>query len=194
MRLSLVAFVLALVLAACVPGEARQPPPEPPSFPPPPGEQPQPAPPRPDRLPFPAYETFDPSGYDAEPVLEAPAAGPLEHDVPAVLMAGRLPSPPTEAAPRTVQGFRIQVFSSENKAAADRARDAFEAWFRTEADPRAFPYRFEATVEFLPPFYRVRGAAFASREEAAAALELVRQRFPEAFLVPSTVTLVPVQP
>ncbi len=142
---------------------------------------------------YPAYETFDPSDYDAEPP-DAPARAEVEHDVPAALMAGTIvEAEPDE--PRTVQGFRIQTFSSESKATADGARDALEAWWedarRGAAAREAFPYGFGTEVVFNRPYYRVRGGAFEFRDEADAALRLVRERFPEAFIVPDRVTLRP---
>ncbi len=42
---------------------------------------------------------------------------------------------------------------------------------------------------YIQPYYRVRVGAFASDAEADAALEFVRQEYPEAFLVPDVVTV-----
>jgi hypothetical protein len=143
-------------------------------------------PPRPAGGP-PAYETFDPAGYDARP---APVRTVVEHDVPPRLMEGTVEVPDDEPdgtpEPRTVQGFRVQVFTSEDRAAAERTRAAVEAWAQT-ASGAARGLRGE--VAYLEPYYRVRLGAFASREEAEAALAAVRAAYPEAFLVPDLVTV-----
>ena len=144
-------------------------------------------PPRPATGP-PAYETFDPAGYDARP---APVRTVVEHDVPPRLMEGVVDLPDDEPTggtpePRTVQGFRVQVFTSEDRAAAERTRAEVEAWAQT-AGGAARGLRGE--VAYLEPYYRVRLGAFASREEAEAALAAVRAAYPEAFLVPDLVTV-----
>lgn len=176
-RLALL-LLAALVLASC--GSVR----------PVSGEdEAAPPPPRVEAPPYPAYETFDPSGYDAEPAAPEPAA--LEHDVPEILMAGTIEEASEPEGPRLVEGFRIQVFSSAEKAAAERVRDEVGAWWRlAREDPGAaglLPEALPVAVEFLRPYYRVRLGAFEFRPQAEAALDLVRERFPEAFIVPSTV-------
>src|SRR5690606_38786467 len=85
-----------------------------------------PEPPPEDEGTAPVYETFDPAPYDAQP--EAPDAE-IAHDVPPALMAGEIEMPETEG-PRTVQGYRVQVFSSADKAAADDVRDEAAGWWR----------------------------------------------------------------
>lgn len=111
------------------------------------------------------------------------------------------PAPPAaseeeEAAPvrRTVQGFRIQLLITEDKAAADaRVEEALRWW---QAVPRAErPPHMKADepplgIAWQQPYYRVRLGAFASRAEARRALALAQKRFPEAFVVLDTVTIV----
>ncbi|MDX1531467.1 MAG: SPOR domain-containing protein [Rhodothermales bacterium] len=173
--------LLAVLLVVCVSGivacsgprEAEQPVVEAPA-------EPDPA--------HPEYETFDPAPYDAEPEAEPVE---VEHDVPEALMAGTIVVEPTEG-PRTVPGFRIQVFSSEEKAAAERVREQTLAWWRiAQRDPGAdvLPRELPLEIAFIRPYYRVRLGAFEHREEAEAALPMVRRRFGEAFIVPDTITL-----
>jgi len=142
---------------------------------------------------YPAYETFDPAGYDAEP----PAVpSTVIHDVPASVMAGRVVVPggnttPAPSEPQAVQveGFRVQIFSGSTRDAAERVReDAVQWWERAQSQPGA-PRTMEAVVAYLQPYYRVRLGAFATRDDAEAALALVRREYPEAFLVPDTVTV-----
>lgn len=138
---------------------------------------------------YPAYESFDPSGYDAQPQ----AAGAVVHDVPARVMGGRVEVPggdtapaPAPQEPRAVQveGFRVQVFTSSSRDAAERVRSEAAAWWA-----RAQGRSAEALVAYRQPYYRVQVGAFASREEADAALAVVRREYPEAFIVPDLVTV-----
>lgn len=137
---------------------------------------------------YPAYETFDPSGYDAEPERRTD----VEHDVPARVMAGRVvvpggaapaPAPPPPDGAREVDGYRVQVFSSNNRGSAERVRAQALAWWQGARSRAGAPASLEARVVYLQPYYRVRLGAFATREQADAALRLVRDEFPEAFLV-----------
>lgn len=179
MRSVLLLLVASLVLAACA------------------GFDPMRAPGEPVETGPPAYETFDPSAYDAEPPAPEPEGAEIRHDVPAELMAGRVPESEPVAdqptGPVTIQGFRIQLFSSEAKPTADRVRDDFVAWWRTaqqeEGAESLFPYGSNPVVVFTQPLYRVRVGVFATRAEAEPTLDRLRERFPEAFLVPDTITV-----
>ena len=137
----------------------------------------------------PAYETFDPAPYDAEP---APPDNTIRHDVPEMLMDGEIEMPET-TGPRTVQGYRLQVFSSADKAAADDVLDDASGWWRIVRDDpdaaAAFPNGLPMEVFFNQPYYRVRLGAFEFRREAEAALPVVQRRFPETFIVPDIVTV-----
>ena len=166
-------IVAALGLAACsAPRETTTEPPPPPATTGPP-----------------AYETFDPSGYDAEPPV---AETEIRHDVPAELMDGTIEEAQPEG-PRTVQGYRIQVFSSAEKSAAEGVRDEAAGWWRTvQNDPDALellPSGLPMEVDFNQPYYRVRLGAFEYRREAEQAIRVIQRRFPDAFIVPDTVTI-----
>ena len=174
----LAALLAALTLAACATTA-------PPGGPAPPDE--------PDAPAYPAYETFDPSGYDAEPEVESR----VDHDVPERVMRGRVvvpggaaPAPaPDDGEPREVDGYRVQVFSSNNRGSAERVRAEALAWWDQAKSRAGAPPQLEARVVYLEPYYRVRLGAFATREAADGALDLVRERFPEAFLVADRVTV-----
>lgn len=156
---------------------------------------PTPTPDAPGEVPAgaPTYETFDPAGYDAEP--EA-AAEDVAHDVPPRVMAGRVvvpgtaaPAPSTEPTAQEVEGYRIQIFSSPNREAAERVRaEALAWWGNARTSPNA-PPSLDATIVYLQPYYRVRVGSFETREAVDRSLGLVRQRFPEAFVVPDRVTV-----
>ena len=141
---------------------------------------------------YPAYETFDPSEYDVQPEV----AVEIVHDVPPRVMQGRVEVPngssaaaPSEPVPVQVDGFRVQVFTSASRDAAEGVRaEAVSWWERAQTQPGA-PESLEAVVSYRQPYYRVQLGAFATRDEADAALVLVRRQYPEAFLVPDLVTV-----
>lgn len=149
----------------------------------------EPPPPPTDEAGPPAYETFDPAGYDAEP---PPAQTEIVHDVPAALMEGTIEETAPDG-PRTVQGYRIQVFSSADKAAAEGVRDEAATWWHmAQNDPDALellPNGLPMEVDFNQPYYRVRLGAFEYRREAEQAIRVIQRRFPEAFIVPDMVTI-----
>ena len=145
---------------------------------------------------YPSYETFDASPYDAAP----PVPVEIVHDVPQVVMAGRVVVPrgagtpastePAEPVVRQVEGYRVQVFTSSNRVTADAARDRAVAWWARARRRSGAPEMLDATIVYLQPYYRVRLGGFASEAEADAALAFVRGEYPEAFLVPDLVTVV----
>lgn len=152
------------------------------------------APPETPEATYPAYETFDATGLDAEP----PTSTTIIHDVPAGVMAGRVrvpggsggvAPPPQEPTAQQVEGFRVQVFSSASRDTAERVRGEAVTWWEGAQSAPGAPRTMETVVTYLQPYYRVRMGAFASRQEAEAALALVRQQYPEAFLVPDLVTV-----
>jgi hypothetical protein len=183
-RLLRLALLAPLLLAACAgPAEVREVPPRAPAAPEAPAAP----------VGYPAYETFDPSGYDVQPP-RPPARTEVVHDAPPQLLAGTIQEvEEVVVGPRTVQGFRIQLFTSESKTSADAVRDSAVRWWRTvqedQAVHEAFPYGMPSAVVFARPYYRVRVGAFEDREQAQGALDLIREQFPEAFLVPDTVRL-----
>ena len=140
---------------------------------------------------YPAYETFDPSAY---PVV-APPPVPEAHDVPAGVMSGRVAVPgatgslPAEAVPTQVEGHRVQIFSTASQETAERVRGEALAWWATARGGAGAPADMDVAVVYLQPYYRVRMGGFAERDDAEAALELVRTRYPEAFLVPDLITV-----
>ncbi len=132
-----------------------------------------------------AYEDFDPSPY------RIPAPGEereIEHDVPARLMQGSAAA----GVSREVQGFRIQIFASGDKADADEVIAQAVQWWDTvrgEAPEGLLPDDLPIYVEYRQPYYRVRIGNFVSRAQAEEALAYITQRFGGAFITPSTVTV-----
>lgn len=145
---------------------------------------------------YPAYETFDPAGYEADPEVVTA----IEHDVPERVMQGRVNVPgqgqaaapaaaPEEPQARQVDGYRVQVFNTSSRDAAERIRDEAAAWWRGAQSASGMSGDMDLLIAYQQPYYRVRMGAFATREEADRALALVRQRFPDAFLVADLVTV-----
>ena len=136
------------------------------------------------------YEDFDVSPYDDEPPVPSDI---VEHDVPESLLEGNASSQPVS---RTGAGYRIQIYSSQDKRASDRQVEQAVAWWREQLragllddiyvdDPSPPP----VYQDFRQPYYRVRLGNFASRAEAQDMLQMAEQRFPSAFIVPDKVTL-----
>lgn len=132
------------------------------------------------------YETFDVSEYAARPP-ERPVE--VTHVVPPRLMQGRA----DEGVKQTVEGFRIQVFSAQDKEAAQNYRERVRQWWDTvkdQAPEDAFTTQPPIVIEYSQPYYRVRFGAFADREQAVEALEFVQQKYDGAFVAQGTVTVV----
>jgi hypothetical protein len=166
-------FALAASLAACS------------------GSRPEPVDPLPEPEPEPErevvladYEDFDPAPYEDDPADTYPA---VRHDVPTALMEA---SGSGIEAPREMQGFRVQVFSSRDKASVDEQYDAALAWYRSlEEPPASLEQGMNAHIIFRQPLYRLRLGDFATRQEAEAARQIILQRYPDAFIVPDRVTV-----
>ena len=140
---------------------------------------------------YPAYEDFDPTGYDAQP----PPRRDVAHDVPArtmegtVSVPGSVTGPTSERQPRDVDGFRIQVGRSEDRQTAERIRGAVVSWWEDAQTRPGAPASLEVVVAYVQPHYRVRVGAFEFQREADAALSFVRREYPDAFIVPDRVTV-----
>ena len=84
------------------------------------------------------------------------------------------------AKPRTVQGYRIQILTTQDKTAANqRAAEAEAQWGQP------------VEIAWKAPYYRVRVGAFASRSAAQSTFEAVKKKYADALLVPDTVTIYP---
>lgn len=76
-------------------------------------------------------------------------------------------------------GYRVQILSTRDVVHADTTRDNFVAW----ADSTIKGYKPNAYVHFRQPFYRVRAGDFQSREKAIEFSRLIKQEYPEAWIV-----------
>ncbi len=133
-----------------------------------------------------AFETFDAARY---PVAPPKRATTVDHRVPDRLLSNRA----DKGVTRTVQGFRIQVFSAQDKQAAESFREKVRRWWQRskgDAPSDLFSSTPPIVIEYAQPYYRVRFGAFARREDAEDALRFVRQTYPDAFMARTTVTVV----
>ena len=110
------------------------------------------------------------------------------------------PRPPTDPddpsrgpVTRTVDGFRIQIGMSNDQDEADALAAVAAQWYQGLPPSERPAYLgggdLDVHVAWRAPYYRVQVGRFATRAEADRALSVVSQRFPEAFPVPSTVTV-----
>lgn len=131
------------------------------------------------------YETFDPSGYTVSPPERTVE---VVHQVPPRLLQGRA----DEGVTRTVEGFRIQVFSARDKEAAQDFREKVRQWWEDSKDDSSSSDLGEdppIVVQYSQPYYRVRIGAFGDREAAEEALAVVQEEYPNAFISRGTVTV-----
>lgn len=131
------------------------------------------------------YETFDASEYAARLPSEAVE---VNHRVPKRLMRGRA----DEGVKRTIEGFRIQVFSARDKQAAQDFRERVRQWWTNnseEAPESVFDEQTPIVIEYSQPYYRVRIGAFVERAVAEQGLQYVSGEYPNAFIARSTVTV-----
>ncbi|MEX2656545.1 MAG: SPOR domain-containing protein [Balneolales bacterium] len=81
------------------------------------------------------------------------------------------------------RGFRIQLVSTQHSRYAEEVRDDFEEWIRNVTIP---PYASTYMV-FQQPYYRIQVGDFLDRDKAIEFTEFIRLRFPDAWVIHSTV-------
>jgi len=131
------------------------------------------------------YESFDASRF---PVTAPNREVQIRHNVPRQLLSSRA----DEGVQQTLEGFRIQVYSAQDKQSSEEFREQVRQWWtkvRDQAPSDLFSSQPPIVIEYAQPYYRVRFGAFAEREQAAEALQFVREEFPDAFMARSTVTV-----
>ena len=126
------------------------------------------------------YETF---AVDAYAELDN-EMDPLAHDVPESLM--RSVAADGARYVQTIQGFRIQIHSSLDRATAVEAEQRVKSWWigipLEERPEGVFGGGLPVYLKYAQPYYRVRVGNFATRDEAELALTLVQEEFSGAFI------------
>lgn len=105
----------------------------------------------------------------------------LEHDMPELFTREIVRE---EREVDEYAGFRVQILSTRDVVHADTTRDAFLAW----ADSTIHGYQPDAYVFFRQPYYRVRAGDFRDRDQAIEFSRLLKQYFPDAWVVHDRIT------
>ncbi|TVR18036.1 MAG: SPOR domain-containing protein [Balneolaceae bacterium] len=100
----------------------------------------------------------------------------IEHDIPDIFLREVVRE---ESEAERYAGFRVQIISTRNVAEADSLQDDFRAW----ANERFDNYEPEVYILFRQPYYRVRTGDFRDRNQAIEFSRLVKNRYPEAWVV-----------
>ncbi|MFP4227713.1 MAG: SPOR domain-containing protein [Salinivenus sp.] len=132
------------------------------------------------------FESFDPSAYQIDVSNQTES---ISHQVPSQLLSGRA----DEGVRQSIEGFRVQVFSTEDQESAQDVQGEVQEWWEENEDdaPQAvFRSSPPIVMEYSQPYYRVRIGAFAERAEAEEALEFIQEEYDGAFIVRSSVTVV----
>lgn len=144
-----------------------------------------------EQLPSPADVTLsDVETFDASPYVDQPPQRTIdiEHLVPEQLMLNRA----DEGVVQTIDGYRIQVFSTQQKDAADELVNEVREWWtenQEDAPESLVEYGLSLDIEYRVPYYRVRIGRFATRQRAEDAIGFVRDEYPDAFIARSPVTI-----
>ena len=129
------------------------------------------------------YEDFDVSPYRAEAPQDDET---ITHDVPEELMAGRSGA----GKMVTIQGYRIQVFSTLEQGQAEDRRQKLAAWWQQQfQEGEGAPSESPVVIRYKQPYYRVRLGNFTSRSAAERVLSSVKEAYDSAFIVPDEVTV-----
>lgn len=99
----------------------------------------------------------------------------LEHEIPDAYLQEAV----HEQHVDEYAGYRVQILSTRNIAEADSVRDEFRAWVME----RMGGFQPEAYVQFRQPTYRVRAGDFRNRNRAIEFSRIVKDKFPEAWVV-----------
>ena len=136
------------------------------------------------------YEDFNADRYSEDQPSTRPE---VVHDVPSELLRGG--GVPGQASGQQ-SGFRISIFSTLEPQEADQATAQAIAWWQ-ELEREGELADIYTTQEWEPPvyqdyrapYYRVRIGNFATRADAQRMLDLVEDRYPNAFIVPDQVII-----
>ena len=129
---------------------------------------------------LPQYETFDPSPYPANLVIEE---GELEHVVPTELMEGRA----SEGLFRNDAGYRVQIALVREKNNADIMVDEVTQFLQQMKEDEPLNPVFQREVPiyniYVQPFFRVRLGDFSNREDAERLRSQIESEYPGALVV-----------
>ena len=96
---------------------------------------------------------------------------------------------PAARGERQVEGYRIQIFTSDSRDAASAMQAEARLWWNTVEGTPGAPDDLETALAYIQPYYRVRVGGFETRADAEDVLGFIRRQYPEAFIVPDLVTI-----
>lgn len=100
-----------------------------------------------------------------------------QHDMPPAFLKKKTDNESINNNPE--DGYRVQILSTTNIDLADSVAIAFRTW----ADSTIKGYTAESYTSFNQPYYRVHVGDFQDRSKANSFSKLVKNRFPDAWVV-----------
>lgn len=79
-----------------------------------------------------------------------------------------------------IAGYRVQILSTRDVAAADSTLDDFRLWAASDLNEYS---DIEVYIYFRQPYYRVRAGDFRNRENAIEFARIAKQQYPDAWVV-----------
>ena len=79
-----------------------------------------------------------------------------------------------------IAGYRVQILSTRDVAAADSTLDDFRVWASENLDEHS---NIDVYIYFRQPYYRVRAGDFRNRENAIEFARIAKQQYPDAWVV-----------
>lgn len=149
-----------------------------------------------DRAAEPTVTLEDVERFDAEPyqIESTPQRSfNLSHRVPQSLMEPADSSAAGYSRSLVLRsGYRVQIFSGEQKSNADDRLQQALTWWENEGQELdgagdIFSESLPVRIVYSAPYYKVRIGDFLDRQAAQQSLKLIRKRFPEAWIVPDQV-------
>lgn len=135
---------------------------------------------------LPQYETFDPSPYPSDLVIEESEP---EHLVPVELMEGRA----SDGLGSRQTGFRVQIALVREKNNADILVDEVSQLLqkKKDEDPRNPLFQGELPIHniYVQPYFRVRLGDFTDREKAEQLRSQIVDEYPGALVVVDNIAL-----
>ena len=129
---------------------------------------------------LPQYETFDPSPYPSELIVEEEEP---EHLVPVELMEGRA----SDGLGGRQSGYRVQIALVREKNNADSLVDEVTQLLqkKRDEDPRNPLFQRELPIlnVYVQPYFRVRLGNFSNREDAENLRSQIVSEYPGALVV-----------
>ena len=87
------------------------------------------------------------------------------------------------------EGYRVQITATQKKSQAAAVVDTFRTWYSKQKYDSTMGYRPDSYTFFKPPYYRVQVGDFKDRTMAIGFAQLVKQKYPDAWIVHDRIRL-----